>query len=63
MIAVMVKVRIIFPSLFELWDFKQVFRSNVLKTICRRRSLVCLCSDALIELAVYAYKANVVQVD
>ncbi len=55
----MTKVRIVFPSLFQLWDFKQVFRESVLQTICRKRSLVCLCSEALIELAVYAYEADV----
>lgn len=55
----MVKVRLVFPSLFQLWDFKQVFRTSVLKTICSKRSLVCLCSDALLELAVHAYNAKV----
>lgn len=55
----MTKVKIVFPSLFELWDFKQMFRNRVLKTICLRRSLICLCSEAEIELAIYAYKAKV----
>ncbi len=59
----MMKVKIVFPSLFQLWDFKQMFRRRVLKTACWRRSLICLCSEAEIELAIHAYDAKVVSVD
>lgn len=59
----MIKVKIIFPSLFQLWDFKQIFRRRVLQTIFWRRSLVCLCSESEIELAICAYEAKVVNAD
>lgn len=55
----MMKVKIVFPSLLQLWDFKQVFREHVLQTICWRNSLICLCSESEIELAVNAYHAKV----
>lgn len=59
----MIKVKIVFPSLFQLWDFKQVFRKRVLQTFCWRRSLICLCSESEIELAIHAYNAKVLSTD
>ena len=55
----MAKVRIVFPSLLMLWDFKQVFGKRVLKTVCLKRTLICTCSEAEIELAIHAYSAKV----
>lgn len=59
----MVKVKIVFPSLLQFWDFKQIFRKRVLQTRCWRRSLVCLCSESEIELAIHAYNAKVINAD
>lgn len=56
-------MKIVFPSLLKLWDFKQVFRKRVLKTLCLRRSLICLCSDSEIELAIHAYDAKVIDTE
>ncbi|GAA4745740.1 hypothetical protein [Flavisolibacter ginsenosidimutans] len=55
----MAKVRIVFPSLFKLWDFKLSFRESVVKTICTKRTLICCCSESEIELAIHAYEAKV----
>lgn len=59
----MSKVRIVFPSLFMLWEFKQVFRKTVVKTLFFRRSLVCVCTESQIELAIHAYNAKVTVVN
>ena len=59
----MKKVKIVFPSLLQLWDFKQLFRKRVLKTFCLRRSLICLCSESEIELAIHAYNARVLNTE
>ena len=58
----MKKVKIIFNSLIELWDFKQVLPKSVLQTMCMKRSLTCLCSEAEIELAIHAYHAKVEEI-
>lgn len=58
----MIKVRIVFASLFELWEFKQVLRKSVLQTFCMKRSLTCMCTEAEIELAIHAYHAQVEEI-
>jgi hypothetical protein len=63
MVAFMMKVRIVFPTLLQLWDFKQIFRKRVLKTSCLKRSLICVCSEAEIELAIHGYNAKVLSAD
>ena len=55
----MFKVKIVFPSLFQLWDFKQIFPKRVLETRCRKHSLICICTEEEIELAIHAYRATV----
>ena len=58
----MKKVKIVFSNLIELWDFKGVLPKAVIKTMCMKRSLMCLCTEAEIELATYAYHAKVEEV-
>lgn len=57
------KVRLQFPSLFNVWSFKQSFRQNVVQSTFSKRSLVCLYSEALVELAEHAYEAKVIAVE
>jgi hypothetical protein len=63
MSAVMRKVRLQFPSLFHIWSFKQSFRQSVVQSTLGKRSLICLYSEALVELAEHAYEAKVVAVE
>lgn len=59
----MAKVLIVFPSILMLWDFKIVFYKSVVQNFCFRRSLVCLCTQEQIDLAVQAYGAKVLHAD
>jgi hypothetical protein len=61
-VSCMIKVRIVFDSLLKLWDFKGVLRKSVLQTFCMKNSLICLCTEAEIELAIHAYHAKVEEV-
>ena len=59
----MKKVHLVFPSLFNVWSFKQSFRHSIVQTTFYKRSLVCFYSEALIELAENAYEAKVIAVE
>jgi hypothetical protein len=54
----MVKVNLVFRTLWELWDFKQVIKDHVTKTVFSKRVLVGELTEAEIELAIHAYHAR-----
>jgi hypothetical protein len=60
--AFMKKVIMIFDCRIKLWDFKQVLQKGALRSFYWERSLTCLCTEAEIELARYAYNAKVEEV-
>ena len=55
----MVKVKIIFNCRLKLWDFRQIIQKRVLQVILWKRSLICLCSETEIQIALHAYNARV----
>jgi hypothetical protein len=59
----MIKVRIVFDCRVKLWDFKQVLCRSVLCTIFWKRSIICLCTEAEIQLARHAYDAKVEEIN
>ena len=60
--AFMIKVKIVFATLFELWDYRGIVSRRVLETMCWKRSITCLCTEAEIELARNAYHAKVEEI-
>ena len=54
----MMKVNLVFRTLWEMWDFKQLIKDHVTKTIFRKRVLVGELTEAEIELAVQVYHAR-----
>ncbi len=55
----MTHVTMEFASFFELWDFRQLVTSHIIKTAILKHTLCCHCTEAEIELAIYAYGAKV----
>ena len=58
----MIKVKIEFTSLFDLWNYKGFVNKRVHQTLIWNRSLTCLCTEAETELARHAYHANVQEI-
>jgi len=54
----MVKVNLVFRTLWELWDFKQLIKEHTTKSIFRKRALEGELTEAEIELAIHAYHAR-----
>ena len=53
------RVQLVFNSFFKLWYFKQLCNGKKLKVNFKACSLSGECSEAEMELAVFAYKASV----
>ena len=54
----MMKVHLVFRTLWELWYFKNLTKDHITKTLFRKKSLVGNLTEAEIELAVHAYHAR-----
>jgi len=53
------RVQLVFNSFFKLWNFRQLCNRKKLKINFKTRSLIGECSEAEMELAIYAYEASV----
>ncbi|GAC1427037.1 MAG: hypothetical protein NVS1B13_19860 [Flavisolibacter sp.] len=56
----MKKVRLIFPDIFSLWQFKREITGGLIEADFGKKTLICDCTSEQIELAVIKYKAKVV---
>lgn len=55
----LMRVQLVFNSFFKLWYFRQLRNRKKLKVNLKTCSLTGDCSEAELELAMYAYEASV----
>jgi len=59
--STMENVKLVFPSLLDLWEFTQISNSNCGKIIIEDKYLECVCSKEALILAVKIYKATIIE--
>ena len=54
----MKKVTLVFPTAFELWQFRGVLNASHVEIVHSERALTCVCSPAAITLAIDVFRAK-----